>query len=438
MKYIKSYENFKPITINSAKPFKVKNGLLKNAVYLQKGIKSDRKRLGKEKDPHKRTKLNNDKNSKIKKLRDISFKTLKQAEYFRNNPIKENSNVDEKENLIQVLESPDFKPENIANYIGLDEKDYKLKSSGYYRYEPEYDKDSLTLFMKSSKLEKLVNIESNILEYYLQFNGYYSGYEYYVDEDELNYIERYLNPEITIKIKEFAELFKFNLKLEDDGNIEDGEINKLFNYLGLKDKLDDFITEISYENERAVSKTAKDSIKSLPFELSSQYSNGFDLELNFDYDTIIEYMKKHKLDVKTIAEFLENVSEFNDFSYDIESEHYENLGDFKDLKKEIKDTIVNYINSPEEIFEKIIAIDNLEAFKDNFEYAVFDYNYNIWIDYNRVYLNLFKLSKHYNGKILQWILTPEFENKLKEEKTAEEIEAYEQFIFKETVSKFNM
>ena len=122
MKYIKTYENFKPITINSAKPFKVKKGLLKNAVYLQKGIKSDRKRLGREKDPAKRTKLNNDKNSKIQKLKSISFKTLKQAEYLRNNPVKESYSDDEdddKQNLIQILESPDFKPEDIESRSGL-------------------------------------------------------------------------------------------------------------------------------------------------------------------------------------------------------------------------------------------------------------------------------------------------------------------------------
>ena len=44
MKYIKTFENYTPIKINSAKPFKVKKGLLKNAIYLQKGIKSDKKR----------------------------------------------------------------------------------------------------------------------------------------------------------------------------------------------------------------------------------------------------------------------------------------------------------------------------------------------------------------------------------------------------------
>jgi len=113
MKHIKTFEDFKPITINSAKPFKVKKGLLKNAVYLQKGIKSDRKRLEKEKDSHKRTKLNNDKNHKINKLRDISFKTIKQAQYLKDNPVKENY----LEHSIQQNYSPTFQDFESEDFV---------------------------------------------------------------------------------------------------------------------------------------------------------------------------------------------------------------------------------------------------------------------------------------------------------------------------------
>lgn len=437
MKYIKTYENFKPIKINSAKPFKIKKGLLKNAVYLQKGIKSDRKRLLKEKDPAKSRKLNDDKNAKIQKLKDISFKTLKQAEYLRNNTVKENVDNEDK-NLISVLESPDFQPEDIQKYIGLDEKEYKLKSSSYYNYDPEYDKDSITIFMKSKKLEDLMDIDNDIIDHLLSFDNHYNNYEYYVEDDELDYLESYLTSELTIKVKELAQLFKFELELESDGNIKKGETRKLFNYLGLKDKLEDFKTEMSWENERAVTKTAKEIIKSLPFDLSHEYSGEFDLELIFEYDTMIEYMKKHNLDVKTISEFLENISEASDFSYEFEYDHYSNLGDFNDLKKEIDNAVDNYISSPDEIFPKLVAIDNLEAFQNNFEHALFDYTYDVSIKYDRKRLDLFRLAKEYNGKILKWFISPEFEKKIKEESSEEEIENYEQFIFKGDATKYNL
>ena len=161
MKYIKTYENFTPIKINSAKPFKVKKNIDKNIKYLQRGISSIKKRLEKQRDVKKHSDMNNDLNSKIQKLKDLNFKKIKQQEYFRNNPVKENLDTEEK-NLIDVLESPDFNPEDIVEYIGLDEKDYKVRSGSYYRYEPEYYKDSLTIYMNSRKLEDLMEIENGL------------------------------------------------------------------------------------------------------------------------------------------------------------------------------------------------------------------------------------------------------------------------------------
>jgi glycerophosphoryl diester phosphodiesterase len=439
MKYIKTYENYTPIKINSAKPFKVKKGLLKNAIYLQKGIKSDRKRLEKEKDQHKRTKLNNDKNSKIKKLRDVSFKTIKQAEYFRNNPVKENYSDDEKKNLMQVLESPDFKPEDIVNYIGLDEEDYKLKSGSYYRYEPEYSKDNITLHVNSKDLERLLNLDDGIINYIRKLTDYHNDYEYYVEDEELNYLNSYLPVETITNIKKFAKLFKFKLKYDKDG-IKEGEIVNLFEYLGLKDKLKDFKNEISMEKERAVESEAKDLLKSLPFSLnySDIRDDKFDIELVFDYSEVIEYIKENNLEVKTLMEFLENVSKFtNDFNYEFETEASQETDGFKDLIRDVDNTIENYTISPDDIFVKLIQVDNLKAFKENFNKAIFSYNYDVYIDYKKVEMNLFKLALYYKGQILDWIMTPEFENKIKN-KSAQDFESYEQFIYKEQAAKFNI
>lgn len=437
MKYIKTYENFTPIKINSAKPFKVKKGLLKNAIYLQKGIKSDKKRLEKEKDSHKRNKLNNDKNSKIKKLRDVNFKTLKQAEYFRNNPVKESYLEDDEKNLIQVLESPDFKPEDIVNYIGLDEEDYKLKSGSYYRYEPEYYDDKLFIFMKSSELDNILNKQEGTTNFILTLDAYYNNYEYYVDDSELDYLGNYLPKETIIELKKFAKLFKYKLKFDKDG-IKECEIYNFFIYLGLKDKLDDFKNEISMENERAVEKLARHLIKSLPLILSFEHNGDFDIELEFNYKKIVEYMKENKLEVYSIKELLENVSEFTDFSNEIEYDGgKEEYIDYKDLIRDVDNTIENYTISPDDIFVKLIQVDNLKAFQDNFSKAIFNYNYDVFIDYKKMEMNLFKLAAHYKGEILQWFMTKEFEEKMKK-RTADEFESYEQFIYKEQAAKFNI
>jgi hypothetical protein len=117
MKYLKTYENFKPIKNNLEKPFKIKKNIDKSIRYLQKGIKSLRKRLDNDDNINnpakiqkdKRSKMNKDKNDKIQQLKDLTFKQIKQNTYIRNNPV--NENIKNSKNLIEVLESEDFKPE---------------------------------------------------------------------------------------------------------------------------------------------------------------------------------------------------------------------------------------------------------------------------------------------------------------------------------------
>lgn len=411
MKYIQKYENFKPIKINSAKPFKIKKNIDTSIKHLHTRIKSLRKRLQNEKNPHNRkhSDMNKDKNDKIQKLKDLQFKQLKQQEYLKNNPIKENLENDD-ENLIDVLSSPEFKPEDILNHIGLEEKEYKIPNKYDSNWgDPEYTNDGVSMFIKSSKLEKLMGVEEGVINYIINFTSYYSGYEYYVDDSELDYLNSYLKTEVLEKIKELANLFDYNIDTD-----ENGEINKFFNYIGLDDKLDDFKTEISYENESAIKDASKDLLKRIPFSLDSKHSNDFDLELYFDYDEMIEYMNKHKLDVKTIKEYLENIYEADEFSYDIEYEggKLDFMGDFKDLNKIVIDIVDTYLNSPDEIFQNLIKCDNIELFKRKLDLAIFAYNYDIWIDHERKRLDLFEIAKHYNGKILEWFKTYDFQSKL--------------------------
>ena len=121
MRYIRTYENFKPIKVNNEKPFKVKKNIDKSIQFLQRRIKSLRKRLEVGKNPHKRkhSDMNRDKNTKIQQLKDLTFKQLKQNAYLRENPPVKESYDDESEKLLDVLTSPDFKPNNIENIFHL-------------------------------------------------------------------------------------------------------------------------------------------------------------------------------------------------------------------------------------------------------------------------------------------------------------------------------
>ena len=427
MKYLKTYENFKPIKINSHKPFKVNKKLDKSTRVLQKGVKSLKNMLNVKKNEFKwkrRAEINKGITTKNKKLQDLNFQKLKQAEYLRNNPDPVNENRylksyklfenddEDTPNLISILESPDFKPEDILKHIGLDEKDYEIDTD--YHRNPEYSNEGVKLLIYDNLLENLMNIENGFISYIQRITSSYRDYEYYVDDDELNYIYSYLSGSTIEKIKELAKLFDYEI----DTN-EEGEIKDFFEYLGLEKLLDEVKSEISMENERAVEKKAQTLLDSLPFSISPKYSGSKkNLEIDIDYETIIEYMKKNKIEVKTLKELFENLEESSDFDYDFEYEgKYEFLGDFKDVNNVVETAMENYIDNPDDVFVKLIECDNLKLFKEKIDLANFTYTYDSWINYNRNRLNLFELAKHYNKSILQWFKSYEFQKQILEDKT---------------------
>lgn len=95
MKHIKTFENFTPIVIKNKKPYKVKKNIPTSIQFLQRRIKSLRKRLDDQymgtpkKGQRNRLDMNKDKNDKIQKLKDLQFKQLQQAEYLKNNSVQE-------------------------------------------------------------------------------------------------------------------------------------------------------------------------------------------------------------------------------------------------------------------------------------------------------------------------------------------------------------
>ena len=441
MKHLKTFENFKPIKINNAKPFKVKKNLDTNIKYLQKGIKSLRSRLDKQKSAKKRSQMNQDISKRIQKLSDVTFKQLKQAEYLKNNPVKESLEEDQSETLLSILKSPDFKEDDVLKFLGFNEDEYTFKKDYDWRngYTPSYSKDGFTILFKIKKLEDLMDIEHGFLNHLMSVVSSYDGVDYDVDDDELDYLDRFVSNEAIEKIKQLAKLFGYKLNLDSDGSIEEGEIYKMFIYLGLKDELDDFKLEISYANERAIKKSGQELIKSVPFDINRIYGDVFDCELSFDYDTVIEYLEKHKLEVKTIKELLENLTESSDFNYDFDYEGKYEYINYDDLEKEVNDTVDKYIDSPDEIFPKLIQNNNFQTFKRNIKLACFNCEYDTWVDGKRINWNLFQFADHYNeGEIFKWLRSDKFEKIIRAIGTDSDISNYENFAFKNDANKFNL
>jgi hypothetical protein len=413
MKYLKTYENFKPIKINSAKPFKVKKNIQKSVLYLQKHLKGLKNMLDNEKNYKRRSEINKDISKKKEKLKNLAIHKLKQAEYLKTNPIIENVD-NEQENLDTILSSiteDNFK--KVLDYIGIDDTDYEINKTYYDRNFPDgkmYNDIELHLLISHSDLENIMGIENGTINYVQGWSSDYGNCDYYVDDDELNYIYHYLNDETYTKIEKLAKIFDYEIDTSDDDNGE-GKIAEFFNYLGLKDVLEDVKSEIAMENERAITRVAHDALKKLPFEIGYSGDYKKDLEIIFEYKEIIEYIKKYNLKVKTFKELLENIYDTDDLNYDIEysDSKQKYIGDFEDVRKEINDACDKYIDNPDEIFPKLIVIDNLELIQNKKELANFFYVYNGWIKYERVDYRLFEYAKHYNNEIFKWFKSYDFQ-----------------------------
>lgn len=99
MKYLKTFENFKPIKNNLEKPFKIKKDIDRSILHLQKSIKALRRRIPSENDIKKRTKITLDANKKVRDLAELQLKKFKQNIYLNEHPIDESNKQQETDNI---------------------------------------------------------------------------------------------------------------------------------------------------------------------------------------------------------------------------------------------------------------------------------------------------------------------------------------------------
>ncbi|MCK9415835.1 hypothetical protein M0Q97_04175 [Candidatus Dojkabacteria bacterium] len=145
MKYLKTFENFKPIKNNLEKPFKLKKNIDKSILHLQKSIKALRRRIPSENDIKKRTKMTLDANKKVRDLAELQLKKIKQNIYLNEHPIDENFLNENKNNNI----------DDVYSYFKNKDLDYELQEN----LENAYEELKTLIKNNTIKAYRLLNID---------------------------------------------------------------------------------------------------------------------------------------------------------------------------------------------------------------------------------------------------------------------------------------
>ena len=295
--------------------------------------------------------------------------------------------------------------------IGIDIEKYK------YKVEQKHYGD-LSLFFKEKDLNELLDIESGVLNFALQFTGY-NNYEYDVDDSEVGYIVSDENEQLVKKLFNLLDI-----KIETDSE----NISDVFQALG--DNIIDIgnITyEISCEYENAVKKNCLDALKNLPFDLSNEYDRNYDFELVFNFDDVEEYIKKHKLkDINTIGDLIKK-TDFSDFDYSRLDNPWETdyKYDYKDVDKAFQKEVKQLIDKLEEGMKEPDYYDpnQLNLFQDIDDEIIKKIlkhqpkKYNFQYIFKKLDIRNLHYAQRVGGKILGWFKSYEFQKEfMKDEK----------------------
>jgi hypothetical protein len=248
------------------------------------------------------------------------------------------------------------------------------------------------------------------------FVGSY-GWEHYVDENEIEYINGYFSDENKNSTKKLIKILDLNINnLNDIGDVFfalDGIIN-----------ISDIIDEISEAESDAIIKYVKELFKKLPINISNAYYSEYDIDIEFNVNDIGEYIDKYNLkDIDTVADFLRSL-DFGGFGYDMENiSEYPDEIDFSQIQKKIQEELEKVIDLFEEydIFVPKDDINQMSLFKDadiekNPKYKL-PYDIFSKLDFNNI-----NYAKNIGGRILAWFKSYTFQKEYMKDPSLEKYE----------------
>ena len=224
----------------------------------------------------------------------------------------------------------------------------------------ELDEDGIKIDMDDDEYDKKYSgLDEN--DRYFQ---YYSGDDEEVDDDELNYMNYYLNKDNLEKIKNLAKILgvphKYNFE-------EQGEIQKFLdeNIQNSEEILGSYKSDYGIAVGEAKVKSIEDTLKA---EQKFKYVNGY---LVLPWRKLYNFLKTNSLDMKKFKD-LENAEINGEIS--LEDAYYNYSGDLnKERLKQLNDNISEELNKSLEIIENNPGYsENVDEFQNIIRYFKFE------------------------------------------------------------------
>jgi hypothetical protein len=255
--------------------------------------------------------------------------------------LKENK----QQTLLEVIDrvlNRTLNPDKLKEYFGDELSKYELD---------DIDETEIIIICEDSDVENIMEVEDGIISYINSFE--YN--DYYVDEDELEYIFKDLDDRSIKLVKDFARALDYNLTINERG------VYEFFKNFELNEILDDYIFSLSNNYKNAtVDLINKEITNIVPFEIDYLRKT----QLTIYLKKLKKYIEENDRDLEDITEVFKHIGNNVPYSYEITYNVYEYL-DHKEIENDIYDSIKKYYNYQitDEFWLNIIKNDYINLFE---------------------------------------------------------------------------
>jgi len=354
------------------------------------------------------------------------MKYLKRYKLF-----EEVQGTDEKRTLYDIIKNIDSDNER-RDVVDV----FNLSDEKTYLDDVDISLNGFSFYTNLNYLEEIFELsDDNVLSDIERVFQDYDTYEYYVDDDEMNYLPSYLDSESIDLVKEFAKEFDYDLNLDADDISNDNDINGFFQYIGIsKDIEGNIISNISDAKTVALQECITEQVfnkQPIDWKWESNHygiKSKYEYRVNVNYTKILKFLEDNNIidDVYNFLDLFEKIGSIIPYQYSHEYEigEYEMDSSYDDLNKQFVRDIEKYWDVDDKeakqlLYSCLIKVDNIDEIKKRFYNIFWSHKVHNYIEskgWNDYYLTQFakneeKKLQEKNDKCYMWFGSDDFINR---------------------------